>query len=179
MTTEYELQEAHPADYPAVIAMTNRAYRDIAGQAEWKVETLIQGTRIDESLLRDDLAASGARLLIWRDAAGAHIGHVRLDDDGDGSWHLAMLTVKPDIQDGGLGKKLLAAAEDFAVTHGARRMRLSVVHQRAELIAWYERRGYARTGETEPFPYGDDRFGRPARNDLFFEILEKELLRGC
>ncbi|WP_447761321.1 GNAT family N-acetyltransferase [Sphingopyxis panaciterrae] len=178
MTTKYELREAHPADYPEVIEMTNRAYRDIAGQAEWKVETLIQGTRIDESLLRDDLAASGARLLIWRDAAGAHIGRVRLDDNSDESWYLAMLTVKPDIQDGGFGKKLLAAAEDFAATHGARRMRLSVVHQRTELIAWYERRGYAKTGETGPFTYGDDRFGRPARNGLFFEMLEKELLRG-
>lgn len=86
-----------------------------------------------------------------------------------------MLTVKPDIQDSGFGRQLLAAAEDFAKKHGARRMRLSVVHKRAELIAWYERRGYARTGETEPFPYGDDRFGRPIREDLFFEILEKVL----
>lgn len=175
MTAKYELREADPTDYPAVIEMTNRAYRDIAGQAEWKVETLIRGTRIDESLLRDDLAASGARLLIWRDSTGAHIGHVRLDEGGDGSWYLAMLTVKPDIQDGGFGRQLLAAAEDFAIRHGARRMRLSVVHQRAELIAWYERRGYARTGETEPFPYGDDRFGHPTREDLYFEILEKVL----
>jgi ribosomal protein S18 acetylase RimI-like enzyme len=175
MTVRNELQEATTVDYPAVIEMTNRAYRDISGQAEWKVETLIRGTRIDESLLRDDLAASGARLLIWRDTAGAHIGHVRLEDSGDGSWYLAMLTVKPDIQDSGFGRQLLAAAENFAKKHGARRMRLSVVHQRAELIAWYERRGYARTGETEPFPYGDDRFGRPIREDLFFEILEKVL----
>jgi len=171
----FELQEADEVDYPAVIAMTNRAYRDPAGQVDWKVETLVDGTRIDESLLRDDLSEPGARLLIWRDTAGTHLGHVRLDDKGDSSWYLAMLTVRPDRQDGGLGRTLLAAAEDFACAHGARRMRITVVHQRTELIAWYERRGYALTGETEPFPYGDDRFGKPTQEGLYFDILEKAL----
>jgi hypothetical protein len=37
------------------------------------------------------------------------------------------------------------------------------------------RRGYARTGELLPFPYGNDRFGLPLRDDLQFEALEKEL----
>jgi len=54
-------------------------------------------------------------------------------------------------------------------------MRMTVVHQRAELIAWYERRGYAVTGETKAFPYGDDRFGRPNRQGLYFDVLEKAL----
>ena len=172
---QFELREAVPADYPAIVAMTNSAYRSPAGQADWKVETLVDGTRIDESLLCDDLAQPGARLLVWRDAAGEHIGHVRLDDLGAGSWYLAMLTVRPDRQDGGLGKTLLQAAEDFARARGAQRMRLTVVHQRVELIAWYERCGYALTGDTEPFPYGDDRFGLPTRQDLYFDILEKAL----
>lgn len=170
----FELQDANIADHPAVIAMTNRAYRDPAGRVDWKVETLIDGTRIDESLLRDDLAEPGTRLLIWRDAAGAHIGHVRLNS-GDRSWYLAMLTVRPDRQDEGLGKRLLAAAEDFAYAYGARRMRITVLHQRGELIAWYERRGYELTGETEPFPYGDDRFGKPTQEGLYFDVLEKPL----
>ena len=169
----FELHEADLADYPAVIAMTNRAYRDPAGQVDWKVETLVDGTRVDESLLRGDLAEPGAQLLIWREPAGEHIGHVRLNDNGDGSWYLAMLTVRPDRQDGGLGRMLLAAAEDFAYARGARRMRITVVHQRAEVIAWYVRRGYELTGETEPFPYGDDRFGQPTQDDLYFDVLEK------
>jgi ribosomal protein S18 acetylase RimI-like enzyme len=170
-----ELQEAAEADYPAVIAMTNRAYRQPTGQADWKVETLVEGQRIDESLLRDDLAQPGARLLIWRDAAGAHMGHVRLDDEGHGTWYLAMLTVRPDRQDGGLGRTLLAAAEDYARKRGGRRMRMTVVQQRAELIAWYQRRGYELTGETRPFPYGDDRFGIPTRDDLAFVVLERAI----
>jgi hypothetical protein len=47
--------------------------------------------------------------------------------------------------------------------------------QRTELIAWYERCGYARTGERRAFPYGDARFGLPKRDDLEFEVLRKAL----
>jgi hypothetical protein len=54
-------------------------------------------------------------------------------------------------------------------------MRMTVIDIRAELIAWYERRGYARTGIFKPFPYGDARFGIPKRPDLRFEVLEKRL----
>ena len=52
---------------------------------------------------------------------------------------------------------------------------MTVVHIRDTLIAWYERRGYALTGETRPFPHGDDRFGKPLRDDLSFVVMEKVL----
>ena len=48
--------------------------------------------------------------------------------------------------------------------------------QRDDLIAWYERRGYRRTGKMSPFPYGDERFGIPKRPDLEFELLVKTLV---
>ena len=70
---------------------------------------------------------------------------------------------------------MLAAAEDWARQRGGKRMRMSVINLRGALIAWYLRRGYAKTGETEPFPYGDDRFGAPLRDDLCFVVLEKDL----
>ena len=74
-----------------------------------------------------------------------------------------------------IGRALLSSAEDFAKAHGARRIRMGVLNVREALIAWYERRGYERTGETEPFPYGDNRFGTPLRDDLEFVILRKQL----
>ncbi len=52
---------------------------------------------------------------------------------------------------------------------------MTVVNVREVLIAWYLRRGYHKTGETNPFPYGDDRFGKPLRDDLNFVVLEKNL----
>ena len=54
-------------------------------------------------------------------------------------------------------------------------MRMTVISKRAELIAFYERRGYRRTGETEPFPYGQERFGVPKVDDLEFAVLTKPL----
>ena len=79
------------------------------------------------------------------------------------------------MQDRQLGRRLLAAAEDVAQQNGALRVRMSVISVRHTLIAWYERRGYELTGETQNFPYGEERFGRPLRDDLHFVMLEKLL----
>lgn len=173
--TGVELKPAAEADYPAIIALTNRAFRETGPKASWNVEDLIEGERINESLLRDDLATPGAHLLIWRDANGEHLGHVRMDEHPGGRFHLGMLTVRPDRQDEGLGRRLLAASEDWARARGGRTVDMTVIHQRETLIAWYVRRGYVLTGETKPFPYDDTRFGRPTRPDLYFDVLEKGL----
>ena len=74
-----------------------------------------------------------------------------------------------------LGKILLSAAEQWVRDRGGKRIRMHVVNVRDALIAWYLRRGYRKTGESEPFPYGDDRFGAPLRDDLRFLVLEKDL----
>ncbi|PZQ57940.1 MAG: GNAT family N-acetyltransferase [Phenylobacterium zucineum] len=169
------LQPATEADHDTVIALTNRAYRQAEGQTDWKVENLVAGQRIDASLLAEDLARPGARLLVARDPDGEHVGHVRLDAGQGGAWYLSMLTVRPDRQDGGLGRAVLEAAEAHAAAHGARTMQMSVLNPREALIAWYGRRGYAPTGETKPFPYGDDRFGTPTREGMYFVVLEKAL----
>jgi GNAT superfamily N-acetyltransferase len=85
-----------------------------------------------------------------------------------------MLTIQPMIQGAGLGRRLLEAAERWAVTQwDVQSIYMTVIVQRPELIAWYERRGYARTGEFQPFPYDDVRFGLPRRSDLKFEVLRK------
>ena len=90
--------------------------------------------------------------------------------------YLGMLTISPTRQASGLGKALLQAAEEFVARDWqVRRMIMSVIGVRTELIAWYERRGYARTGETAEFPYGDPRFGEPKRSDLRFAVLAKDL----
>lgn len=173
--TRIDLRPAVTADYAEIIALTNRAFRDTGAQKSWNVEDMIAGERINLSLLRDDVATPGAHLLIWRDDAREHMGHVRLDRGAGDSWLLGMLTVRPDRQAAGLGRMLLAASEAWAGDRGCRRMRMTVIHQRETLIAWYVRRGYAVTGETKPFPYDDTRFGRPTRPDLYFDVLEKAL----
>ena len=95
---------------------------------------------------------------------------------GDGVAYFGMFAVRPRLQGGGVGRRLLAAAEDYASSQwSARTMEMTVIVQREELIAWYVRRGYVRTQESRPFPYGDLRFGRPCRDDLEFVVLRKQL----
>ena len=175
-----ELKKAVEADYPEIVELANWAYRgaDKAG-ASWNLEVgILEGQRMNDALLREELAERpDGFLLTWRDeAVGAGLlGTAWLNPEGDGEWYLGLLMVRPDMQDGGWGKKLLAAAEEFAKERGARKIRMTVLHVRDTLIAWYERRGYRLTGETKPFPYEDERFGRPLRDDLHFLVLEKEL----
>jgi ribosomal protein S18 acetylase RimI-like enzyme len=80
------------------------------------------------------------------------------------------------MQGNGVGRALLAAAESYARDDlCADAMELTVIGQRLDLIAWYERRGYRPTGEARPFPYGDERFGIPRRDDLHFVVMGKRL----
>jgi ribosomal protein S18 acetylase RimI-like enzyme len=87
-----------------------------------------------------------------------------------------MLSVRPHLQSAGIGRALLDEAERVARTElDKRTMRMRVISLRDSLLAWYERRGYVRTGQTEPFPYGEPRAGQPRRDDLIFVVLEKPL----
>lgn len=172
------LTRATEDEYPQIVELVNQAYRSSGAAAGWNSEAdFIEGERITESLLRADLAAKPhAILLTFRDDNdSAMLGTVWLEPKADEVWYLGLLTVRPEQQDKQLGRTLLQAAEAFAQDRGARRMRMSVVNVRTTLIAWYERRGYARTGETQPFPYEDERFGKPLRSGLAFVVLEKDL----
>lgn len=172
------LEHAAEADYPEIIDLVNAAYRGRGAVASWNIETgIIAGTRLTDTLLREDLAAKPqAHFLVHRDLESrAIIGTVWLEPVGNGAWYLGLFTVSPALQKQHLGRALLSAAEEFAKSHGAGSIRMGVLSVRDTLIAWYERRGYARTGETEPYPYGDNRFGTPLREDLEFIILHKQL----
>jgi ribosomal protein S18 acetylase RimI-like enzyme len=173
---EVRLRRATEADYPSIVALTNNAYRERGPGQSWNVEDMIVGERLTDELLREDLAtAPHAQLMIWRDEGEDHLGHVWLEPQDDGACYLGLLAVRPDLQDRKLGRRLLTAAEDHARAGGASRVRMTVVAQRETLIAWYERRGYARTGETQPWPYHDPRPGVPTRPDLHFVVLERAL----
>jgi ribosomal protein S18 acetylase RimI-like enzyme len=171
------LTRATDADVPEIVALMNRAYRGGPADA-WNSESWMTGTRTDADLLREQIAAHPEGFqLVWRRAPDAPIhGAVWLTPKSDDVWYLGSLTIDLDEQSGGHGRELLAAAESWVSAHGGRTIRMTVINIRAGLLAWYERRGYSLTDETEPFPYGDDRFGVPSRDDLHFVILKKQLL---
>ncbi|WP_165185266.1 GNAT family N-acetyltransferase [Caulobacter soli] len=169
---------AAPSEFPAIVDLVNSAYRGQGAQAGWTTEAgYIDGQRIDLESLKQDLAeAPNAVLLTLRDETdGPLLGCVWIEPDADvaegDTWYLGMLTIRPDLQDRQLGRALLAHGEAYAAGRGARRVRMTVVHLRDTLIAWYQRRGYALTGERKPFPVGE-RFGKP-QQALEFVVLEK------
>lgn len=177
------LRRAIDADVTALHALVNSAYRGESSRAGWTTEAdLLGGQRTDAAALAEFIERGAAQddramLVMPRgDVESATlIACVQLERRGDDAY-LGMLTVAPSLQGAGLGKYLLAGAEAFvARAWKTRTVTMTVIEQRSELIAWYERRGYAHTGATAPFPYGDVRFGEPKRPDLRFVVLRKRL----
>lgn len=157
----------------------NAAYRGSGDDAvqSWNQEVgILEGSRTDDSLLKEEASAPGAHLLVHRDLEDRTIlGTVLLVAAKSDSWYLGVFTVRPALQNRHLGRALLSEAEEFARARGASSIQMGVLNVRSALIARYERRGYTRSGEIEPFPYGDKRFGKPLRSDLEFVVLRKYL----
>jgi GNAT superfamily N-acetyltransferase len=167
---------ATPSDVAALHRLIESAYRGDSAKAGWTHEAdLLGGQRTDEAELLDILA-DASRVILLAEVDGVLTGCVQVADQGEGLAYLGLLTVDPTRQAGGLGRLLIDAAEAEAVARFcATRMEMTVIRQRSELIAWYERRGYALTGETRPFPLDDERFGLPQTRDHEFVDMEKAL----
>jgi GNAT superfamily N-acetyltransferase len=166
---------ATSADIDALVALVESAYRGDSSKQGWTTEADMLGGRRTGA---DDVGAcidrpDGVVLLAEREGELLACAHIAVED---GAGYFGMFSVSPTLQGGGIGKALLAEAERVVRDEWQLlAMRMTVIDIRDELIAFYERRGYARTGIKKPFPYGDARFGEPKRDDLRFEVLEKRL----
>ncbi|MCG6116818.1 MAG: GNAT family N-acetyltransferase [Aquimonas sp.] len=167
---------ATAADAAAVADLVESGYRGERSRAGWTTEAdLLDGQRTSVDGVLETLAEPGGHVLLGESAAGELLACAQLQRGGQHGY-FGMFAVRPTLQNGGLGRLLLAEAERIVRQDwGLATLRMSVIEQRHELIAWYQRRGYARTGEHLPFPYGDERFGLPKRPDLRFEVLAKAL----
>jgi ribosomal protein S18 acetylase RimI-like enzyme len=166
---------ATPADVVAVVALVESAYRGDASRAGWTTEAdLLDGQRTDAADVLSCMARPRSQVLL-AEAGDQLLACAHVADEA-GAGYFGMFSVVPGLQGGGVGSQVLAEAERIARDElGLGSMRMTVIDVREALIAWYERRGYRRTGIKKPFPYGDERFGRPRRDDLRFEVLEKRL----
>lgn len=164
------------ADADAILQLVNAAYRGSTGGGGWTDETrLLSGPRIsapDVAALIDDVATT---IIVARPDEGVGLAGCIAIKAGIDCCTLSMLAVDPVLQSSGTGRAILEGTERFAAGRGIRVATMTVIQQRETLIAWYERRGYSRTGEIEPFPYGDDSVGTPLRDDLQFVVLAKQL----
>ena len=170
---ELTFRPATLTDIPALIALVTSAYRGDTSKQGWTTEAdMLDGQRIDAEALRHDIKRADSRILLaLENGEVLACAHVAIED---ATGYFGMFAVSPDQQGSGVGKRMMAEAERLVREDwGLPGMRMTVIDIRDELIAFYERRGYARTGRKKPFPYGDERFGIPKRDDLRFEILEK------
>lgn len=175
MTGHLAFRAATADDVDAIATLVHSAYRGESSRAGWTTEAdLLDGQRTGpEDVLSAITATDSEVLLAERDGALVACCHVQRRG---ARCYFGMFAVDPTRQGGGVGKKVMAQAEDLARTRWACSvMEMTVIEQRTDLIAFYERRGYTNTGRRSPFPYGDERFGLPRRDDLAFTLLEKEL----
>lgn len=179
MTTQlrgHDFRVATVADVPALVTLIESAYRGDASRAGWTHEAdLLDGRRTDATSVTAAVDGPGSRMMAVE--SGGEIIACCQVERRNGHAYFGMFAVRPTLQGGGIGKALLAEAERFARDEwGVAEMHLTVLTAREELIAWYVRHGYTRTGETAPFPQHAD-VGVPLRGPLEFEVLVKPLSR--
>ena len=162
-------------DVPALHVLVESAYRGEVSRAGWTTEAdFLDGQRTDLDELSALVRGPSTRLLLAHEGDRL-VGCVLLREEPVCAY-LGMLSVRPALQASGVGRALLDEAERVArVDLGKPEMRMRVISLRDSLLSWYERRGYARSGEREPFPYDDPRSGAPKRADLEFVVLRKKL----
>ncbi|MFE0450706.1 GNAT family N-acetyltransferase [Streptomyces sp. NPDC058914] len=168
-------RDATEDDVDALVALVESAYRGESSRAGWTTEAdILEGQRTDPEGVLDVIRSPAGRLLT-AERGGRLVACCQLEHRGEHAY-FGMFAVSPTAQGGGLGRTVLAEAERLArESWGVTEMHMTVISVRDDLIAWYERRGYRRTGRMTPFPYGDERFGIPQRDDLRFELLVKPL----
>ena len=162
-------------DIEALNKLVHSAYRGESSKKGWTSEAdLLGGIRTSEKDLLDTIQTPKTFIFKYLESEKI-LGCVMLAEK-ENAVYLGMLTVSPDLQGGGIGKKLLNYAEIFALEKGIFKIEMTVISVRSELIAWYERHGYVRTGETKPFPMDDPNFGEP-KQFLEFVMMEK-MIKG-
>lgn len=172
MESPTETRYGVKADAGEIASLVNSAYRGESGKRGWTTEAdHLGGQRTDTGEVSGLIESAGSFFLLCIEA-GSLVGAIHLQQCGEGA-KFGMLAVRPDRQGSGFGRRLLDEAERAAVkAFGAGKIKMAVLTFRTELIAYYIRRGYSRTGHFEDFPT-DPKFGIPKVSGLRFEWLEK------
>jgi GNAT superfamily N-acetyltransferase len=174
--TPLDVRAATVDDAEAVAALVHSAYRSDESRRGWTSEAhLVGGQRADAAMVRHLVGLDDDVVLVAVGDEGAPFACCHLERRDAGAF-LGMFAVRPEAQGGGVGRAMLAAAEGWARDRwGATTLEITVLNHRPELLAWYERCGFARTGEEHPFPYEDRRFGEPRRPDLVLLGMAKPI----
>jgi predicted N-acetyltransferase YhbS len=167
-----DIRPATASDLLPVHRVIERAYRGDSARLGWTHEAdLLSDMRTDLATLLG-IVADPAQVLLTLFEGKAPLGCVNVSDRGDGVAYLGLLCIEPTRQGERLGRELLAAAEHHArKAFLCRTIEMTVIDQRRDLIAYYERRGWRPTGERRPFPV-------PRDPPFFMTVLAKPLVRS-
>ncbi len=163
---------ANKADAKAIAQLVNESYRPKYRGQGWTHEAdLISGERINAAQIAEAIASDGSIILLGFSGSEA-IASVHIEKDGDNCL-IGMLAVSPGGQGRGVGKEMLSQAECYAnMKFNSKKFTMLVISARSELISFYLRRGYQKTGAVMDYPLSAGA-GAPKRTDLKVEVLEK------
>lgn len=164
-------RKAEIKDSELISTFVNSAYRGEPSKKGWTTEAdLLGGQRTDAEKIQEMITDPDSHIEL-SEKDGQMLGCVYLKKENT-VLYFGMLTVDPTLQNQGIGKILLNRIEELADNWGIKSIRMTVISVRKELIEYYERRGYKRTGKTEPFPENDPRFGLPKTKLEFHEFAK-------
>jgi GNAT superfamily N-acetyltransferase len=176
-------------DAPLVHPLVESAYRGDESRRGWTTEAdLLTGNRI---VLPDLLAKithpAGAVLLAFdttsheqdsEKAEPALVACCEVSQRSHRAAYFGLFAVSPRRQGGGIGRQVMEYAEEYCKRRwGTVKMEINVLSGRPALVAWYERRGYRKTGANQPFPKEElEKLGGVSLvENLMFEPMEKDL----
>jgi len=178
---KWRLRQAENKDIDAIVALVDSAYRGDSSRQGWTTEAdLLDGRRTFIEEVAGIISAEQNVIILLEDSgkllASVHVKKLSSNDANSCRAYLGMFAVEPASQNLGIGKAVMEYAEKFVVDKWqCHQMEMTVIRQRVELIGWYEKLGYRVTGETLAFPYGDERYGIPKREDLLLDVLVKQI----
>ncbi len=165
---------ANLQDVSAIVELVESAYRGEPSRQGWTTEAdLIDGQRTDSVEVSAIIARENNFIMLYEDSHQL-LASMHLARKADYAY-LGMFAVNPTLQGSGIGKAMLERAEYCVFSEWqCEWLEMSVISQRSDLINWYQKQGYVLSGKKRPFPYGDERYGIPKRNDLVLEVLKKQ-----
>ncbi len=167
------ITQASAEDISSLNKLINSAYRGESSKKGWTTEAnILDGSRTTENELKEIIENNKNTILKYTEG-NKIIGCVLLVEK-ERELYLGMLTVSPELQNSGIGKKLMQQAEVVALELELSKIVMTVISVREELISWYKRKGYVDTGVREPFPTSDV-FSQTSNEPLEFMVLEKSI----
>ncbi|KAK4195533.1 acyl-CoA N-acyltransferase [Triangularia verruculosa] len=174
---------ATPEDAPLLQPLVQSAYRGETSRKGWTTEAdLLVGTRIDVAGIVEKIQTPNSAVIMAFSPSQNNTLVACCEvllKPSQKIGYFGMFAVDPTLQAGGIGRQVLANAEQYAKSHGADKMEMTVIWTRKELIDWYVRRGYTVTEERREFPHEElakmDGENRALVEDLWFKVLIKAL----